>query len=109
MLETSNFEVFYFLLESYPALFTYYVLQVRKSIKPLNIIMKTRYMLTGKEKDKEKLEARRRAFSASAGDVCNADTGSDGAGADESLSAAASEPDLRDSQVSLAIIIKILQ
>lgn len=66
--------------------------------------MKTRHILTGKEKNKEKLEARRRAFSASAGDVCNGEAGGDGAGAEESLSAAASEPDLRDSQVSLAII-----
>ncbi|KAG6451295.1 hypothetical protein O3G_MSEX007070, partial [Manduca sexta] len=69
---------------------------VRKSIKPLNILSKTRHMLSGKEKERghKQQEERRRALSASAGDV----TG----GAerpDDALPAAASEPDLRDAQV----------
>ncbi|XP_068619909.1 regulator of G-protein signaling loco-like [Battus philenor] len=68
----------------------------RKTMKPLNILSKTKNMLTGKDvkgdKDREQeMEGRRRALSASAGDVSADKTG--GAGA---LPAAASEPDLRD-------------
>lgn len=69
--------------------------QVRKSMKPLNLLSKTKNILSGK--DKEKKEARRRAISASAGDVCAA---GEGCGEGRDLSAAASEPDLRDTQVS---------
>lgn len=64
-------------------------------MKPLNLLSKTKHMLTGKDRERQK-EERRRALSASAGDVT-------GAGADmqgEVLPAAASEPDLRDTQVS---------
>ncbi|XP_023953964.2 regulator of G-protein signaling loco [Bicyclus anynana] len=74
--------------------------KVRKS-RPLNILSKTKYILTGKaEREKkaseEKAERaekaeRRRAISASAGDVTRA-------GEAEGLPLAASEPDLRDSQ-----------
>ncbi|KAI8437353.1 hypothetical protein MSG28_011694 [Choristoneura fumiferana] len=58
---------------------------VRK-LKPLNLLSKTKHILTGREREK-KLEARSRALSASAGDVA----GAGGA----PLPAAASEPDLR--------------
>lgn len=63
-------------------------------MKPLNLLSKTRHMLTGKDRDRQK-EERRRAISASAGDVT---AGGDVQG--ELLPAAASEPDLRDTQVS---------
>ncbi|XP_034836136.1 regulator of G-protein signaling loco [Maniola hyperantus] len=71
--------------------------KVRKS-RPLNILSKTKYILTGKaereKKEREENLERRRAISASAGDVSG--TG-DGLAA-EGLPLAASEPDLRDSQ-----------
>ncbi|XP_049885547.1 regulator of G-protein signaling loco isoform X3 [Pectinophora gossypiella] len=63
--------------------------KVRKSIKPLNILSRTRNMLS---KDREKKD-RRRAISASAGDVT-----AGGGGEQDPLPAAASEPDLRDTQ-----------
>ena len=69
-------------------------------MKPLNLLSKTKHMLTGKDRERQK-EERRRALSASAGDVT-------GAGADmqgEVLPAAASEPDLRDTQVSDVFIM----
>ncbi|CAH0731329.1 unnamed protein product, partial [Brenthis ino] len=77
--------------------------KVRKS-KPLNIISKTKYILTGKS-DKEKKERedkieRRRALSASAGDVSGV-----GDREEDALPAAASEPDLRDSQVCLELVV----
>ncbi|XP_050556347.1 regulator of G-protein signaling loco isoform X4 [Spodoptera frugiperda] len=62
--------------------------KVRKSMKPLNIISKTKNILSGKDKEREK-EERRRALSASAGDVCGASRQPD------ILPAANSEPDLR--------------
>lgn len=80
--------------------------QFRKS-KPLNILSKTKNMLTGKEsrnggdKARERegeAEGRRRALSASAGDVSAEQP--DAAG----LPAAASEPDLRD-QVTYYFIL----
>ncbi|CAG4985549.1 unnamed protein product [Colias eurytheme] len=62
--------------------------KVRKSLKPLNIISKTKHILTGKsEKSKD---GRRRSLSA----------GADVSQPDDALPAAASEPDLRDTQVS---------
>ncbi|XP_073959756.1 regulator of G-protein signaling loco-like [Choristoneura fumiferana] len=66
------------------------VKKVRK-LKPLNLLSKTKHILTGREREK-KLEARSRALSASAGDVA----GAGGA----PLPAAASEPDLRQSEQS---------
>ncbi|XP_047034543.1 regulator of G-protein signaling loco [Helicoverpa zea] len=64
--------------------------KVRKSMKPLNLLSKTKHILSGKERERQK-EERRRALSASAGDVC-------GARVADVLPAAASEPDLRDTQ-----------
>ncbi|KAJ2954915.1 hypothetical protein O0L34_g3242 [Tuta absoluta] len=69
--------------------------KVRKSSKPLNILARTKHMLTGRDKKEE----RRRAMSASAGDVTGG-AGGDEAVADTPLAAANSEPDLRDAQVS---------
>ncbi|KAJ8711955.1 hypothetical protein PYW08_008909 [Mythimna loreyi] len=69
--------------------------KVRKSMKPLNLLSKTRHMLSGKERDRQK-EQRRRAISASAGDV----TGGAAELPADLLPATTSEPDLRDTQVS---------
>ncbi|KAM3958910.1 regulator of G protein signaling family member locomotion defects [Aphomia sociella] len=73
--------------------------KVRKSMKPMNFLSKTKHMLSGKEREKEK-EARRRALSASAGDVCGErrERTERSERADDALQAAASEPDLRDTQ-----------
>ncbi|CAF4880946.1 unnamed protein product [Pieris macdunnoughi] len=64
--------------------------KVRKSIKPFNLLSKTKNMLTGKS-DKQEEDGRRRSLSASAGDESHVE---------DALPAAASEPDLRDTQVS---------
>ncbi|CAK1545409.1 unnamed protein product [Leptosia nina] len=64
--------------------------KVRKSIKPLNLLSKTKNMLTGKSDKRPEDEGRRRSLSASAGDVSHSD---------DALTATASEPDLRDAQV----------
>lgn len=70
-------------------------------MKPLNILSKTKHILTGKERerarDRDKKEERRRALSASAGDVCGHAPHSQ---PEDGMAAAASEPDLRDTQVS---------
>ncbi|XP_063366381.1 regulator of G-protein signaling loco [Cydia amplana] len=65
--------------------------KVRK-IKPLNLLSKTKHILTGRERDKKLDRERARALSASAGDVA-----APGA-APRELPAAASEPDLRQSE-----------
>ncbi|XP_063382805.1 regulator of G-protein signaling loco [Cydia fagiglandana] len=64
--------------------------KVRK-IKPLNLLSKTKHILTGRERDKKLDRERARALSASAGDVA-------APGAAPELPGAASEPDLRQSE-----------
>lgn len=76
-------------------------------MRPLNILTKTKHMLSGKDRNRDRhhdKEERRRALSASAGDVTGAAGGQGGRGADP-LPAAASEPDLRDTQVSDSQVI----
>ncbi|XP_026500223.2 regulator of G-protein signaling loco isoform X1 [Vanessa tameamea] len=70
--------------------------KIRKS-KPLNILSKTRHILTGKADRQRQRERERKSLSASAGDVSGAG-GAGGAGDAGALPAAASEPDLRDAQ-----------
>ncbi|XP_047985746.1 LOW QUALITY PROTEIN: regulator of G-protein signaling loco [Leguminivora glycinivorella] len=64
--------------------------KVRK-LKPLNLLSKTKHILIGRERDKKLDRARARALSASAGDVA-------APGGEQELPAAASEPDLRQSE-----------
>ncbi|OWR47274.1 hypothetical protein KGM_215200 [Danaus plexippus plexippus] len=76
--------------------------KIRKS-KPLNLISKTKNMLSGRsDKDKREKDAsegeRRRAISASEGDV----SGAGGAGVD-GLAGATSEPDLRGQRSALGL------
>ncbi|CAG9793218.1 unnamed protein product [Diatraea saccharalis] len=80
--------------------------KVRKSIKPLNILSKTKNILSGRDRSRESRDgdaqeerhggesrdARRRALSASCGEVCSVTANEDG------IAGAASEPDLRDTQ-----------